>query len=200
MARNRLTKPQVPLTPANVNLLNRPEILLNWLRRLNHVFADLSIDWYIQGSLAGYVHGIVNRSVTDIDIRAHCKIEDLFDALPSDLACGAIMRGPVVYSKGEFQDSCIMLEMSDADTHVDITTEIRTYRQDLSMTFEIPFDSRASVRPIFPEASDEFPVCSIEYLIIYKLVHQRDRSERKNDLGEVCMLLASLERTGKHNK
>ena len=187
-----LSKPRVPLTPEHVDLLDKPDILITWLRRFADFFSDRRIDWYIQGSLAGRLYGLRNRAVTDLDLRTRHDLDDLLRQLPSDLHARAQMRGPASYTYGEFRNHCIVIDLGEPDTHIDITSEIRTYRADLGLLFDIPFDARARARRVCSEYADEFPVCSIEYLLIYKLVNQRDGSERKNDLPEACHLLESL--------
>lgn len=178
----------VPLTPADINLVNSPNDLKKWLLLLHNIFTLNSIEYYIQSSLAAYVYGIDNRNVTDIDIRANYKIEDLFLILKSKFST-INLRDEVIYAEGEFRNKCIIIEVPELGTHIDITTEIITYRKDVDIVFNIPFDRNYTFRKIHSLIQRKFPVCSIQYLVIYKLVNQRGKIERKNDLKEAANLL-----------
>src|SRR5205085_11952767 len=104
----------------------------------------------------------------------------------------ARLRSPVRYAHGEFRNHCIIVEIESPATHIDITTEINTYRQAMDVLLRVPFDTTAQRLQVHPNYVDRFPICSLEYLVIYKLANARDRSERKNDLGETAILLEKL--------
>jgi hypothetical protein len=182
--------PSVPLTPPDVNLMAHPQVLIHTLRRLEGFFRSFGISWYVQSSLAAVIHGVPERNVTDIDVRADWDIHDLYAKVQQHLEGGARLRKPVSYSRGEFRNHCIILNIESPETHIDITTEIKTYRD--GVLLGVPFDGMAQPMQVHPQYEDTFPVCSLEYLLIYKLVNSRDRTERKNDLAESALLLKKL--------
>ncbi len=184
--------PSVPLTPQDVNLLGHPDILIAALRRLKQFFQKIAVPWYIQSSLATNLHGVSDRIVTDIDVRAGCSMEHLFEEVRQDIDPSATLRGPVTYGQGEFRNSCIIMDLPQLGTHIDITTVIHTYRADGQVLLDVPFDPNPILMRVHEDCAEVFPVCSLEYLVIYKLVNQRGADERKNDLGEVASLLNSL--------
>ncbi len=184
--------PPVPLTPEHVDLMRHPKVLEKYLQRLRSFFRHFEIPWYIQSSLATRVYGVDHRNVTDLDIRANWPIQDLYTKALLHLDPDATLRPPVKYAQGEFRNHCIILDLPELETHIDIITEIRTYRSSHDVLFPVPFDPMAASKQIHPDHSRSYPVCSLEYLVIYKLVNSRDGSERKNDLGEAALLLNRL--------
>jgi hypothetical protein len=188
----------VSLTNPNLDLLDYPQTLIGWLRRLSSFFSRWDIPWYVQSGLAVRLYGMSDRNVTDLDIRAHWQIADLYEKFRRYIDCTVTLRPPVRYEQGEFRNSCIMVEIPELSTRIDITTEINTYRRDSEVLFRIPFDHNSRRLGIHPNYSDRFPVCSLEYLIIYKLVHSRGKSENKNDQREAAALLRVLKDDWKH--
>jgi hypothetical protein len=120
--------PPVLLTPAHVDLMVYPEVLIHELRRLEAFFRRFAIPWYVQSSLAAIIHGVPDRNVTDMDLRADWDIHDLYTKVQQHLDSRARLRPPVSYAQGEFRNHCIMLDIESPETHIDITTEINTYR------------------------------------------------------------------------
>lgn len=190
MPRTRL--PSVPLTPPEVNLLAHPHTLIRELRRLSRFFERFAIPWYVQSSLAAAIHGVPNRNVTDIDLRADCDIHELYAKVRQHVSNDARLRPPVRYTHGEFRNHCIIIDIESPATHIDITTEINTFRKATGVVLRVPFDRTAHLMRVHPSYRDKFPVCSLEYLVIYKLANARDQRERKNDLGEAAVLLEGL--------
>lgn len=184
--------PPVPLTPADVDLMAFPDVLIQELRRLKQFFERFGIRWYIQSSLAAAIYGKRQRNVTDIDVRAQYDISRLYGMVREHLSPSAQLRGPVNYKFGEFRNDCIIVDINFPATHIDITTEINTYRRAAEVVLQVPFDRSPRNMRVHRDYSDEFPVCSLEYLVIYKLANSRDSAERKNDLGEAAVLLKEL--------
>ncbi len=182
----------VPLTPPNVDLMAYPETLIHQLRRLDAFFRRFGIPWYIQSSLATTLHGVPGRNVTDIDVRADWDIHDLYTKVLEHLDSNARLRPHVTYAHGEFRNHCIIIDIESPATHIDITTEINTYREAIDVVLRVPFDHSAHAVQVHADYDDRFPICSLEYLVIYKLANARDSTERKNDLGETAFLLEGL--------
>ncbi len=166
--------------------------MIKWLRMISATCTANRVAWFIQGSLATVVHGVRDRNVTDVDVRVDRPVREFVRLLPESIRDRVRIRGHATYSKGEFRNECIILEVTELETHIDVTHEINTYRNDCDMVFSLPFDRTAALAAIVPGFRDQFPVCSLEYHIIYKLINSRDQSERKDDLGEASTLLGAL--------
>lgn len=172
---------RVPLSP-DLNLTLQPDRVRREVSRIAAAFRGLS--WYIQSSFALWILGVRERAVTDIDIRVDATIETIFQKASAAFP-DVKVRPPVRYGRGEFRNECVVIGIDD--THIDITgSRLSTYNSDDNMEYVIPFDRRASMREVF---GVRVPVCSIEYLIVYKLINRRGSDERKNDLREVTRLL-----------
>lgn len=184
-----MSLPKVPLSPSDVNLLKHSDELIKWLKILESFFGKRKIAWYIQGSLATNLFGIKDRKVTDIDVRVKWSIDELYDEVKKNISKKAILRGHVSYTHGEFRTYCVKIPIPHPNTFIDITTEIRIFRKDINLLFEIPFDPNYIHLPVCEKYPYKFPICSLEYLLIYKLINQRDIRERKNDLQEASSLI-----------
>jgi len=172
-------------------MLYRTE-LLRYLDLFTAFFSKHGIRWYIQGSLAVRIYGVVERNVTDLDLRVDASLDVVLELIKAELFPTARMRSHVKFARGEFRNECVLIDMEELGTHIDITNKITTYRNDLDLEFDIPFCVNPSLLPVCSNDPRRFPVCSLNGLLINKCIHSRGSDERKNDMGEVVKLLPRL--------
>lgn len=182
----------IKLTP-RLDLLRNSKILKQELQKISRFFNAHNIEWYIQSSFAVRMYGVKKRAVTDIDIRANYPIKKLFALIKKEYSKDARLRPPVRYEHGEFRNSCIIIPFWR--THIDIMPkDITTYNKNDKIEYKIPFDTN------YKKINFDgllIPICSIQYLIIYLLIHRRGRKERKNQLKEAEILLKELAKQSK---
>lgn len=176
----------VPLTP-DLDLFNNLLILKAELIKITKFFAKHKIEWYIQSSFVVRLRGVSNRKVTDIDIRVKYPLMKLLALLKKEYSAQAKIRDHVKFCNGEFRDECIIIPFWK--THIDITSDIITYNKFDDVEYNIPFDEKYEWIKFHGLT---IPICSLAYLIIYKLINKRDKTERKNDAVEAGQLLKYL--------
>jgi len=181
--------PAVPLTPSKINIVNDIPSLNNILKVFHEFFKKHQIEWYIQSSLAAHIYGVEDRNVTDIDLRVNADLNYVYDRLIEDTNFSVRIRGHVRYEYGEFRNDCLIIDIPELDTHIDITSKIITYRRDRDIIFDVPFDNTYRMLSIANDLEVKYPVCSPEYLVVYKFVNQRGKNERKNDIREASHLM-----------
>ena len=174
---------KVELTP-DIDIFNHKPMVKTELKKISKFLKEKRIKWYIQSSFAGRLYGIKNRKVTDIDIRVNYPLKKLFSQIKKDYNSKAKLKPPRRYGKGEFRDYCIAIPLGH--THLDIVSDLITYNKQDDTEYNLPFDRQ--YRFVSWEKM-KIPICSLRYLVSYKLINRRNKSERKNDTKEAAYLL-----------
>jgi len=174
---------KIELTP-DIDIFNSKPLVKKELEKLSKFFKQKKILWYIQSSFAGRLYGIKNRKITDIDIRVCYPLKKLFKQIKKDYNINAKLKPPRKYNKGEFRDNCIVIPLGK--THIDIVSDIITYNKQDDTEYNLPFDWQSHY---VVWQGIRIPICSLRYLVTYKLINRRNKNERKNDTKEAAYLL-----------